>query len=136
MTGNSEYLDHSSKFDLIVKKHKDGEMPWAVYMEAVAKWREEAHPHIVYLGRLLPRHGLEPLSIDAIIEARTIAGLTPAMWALRQDRVRFANSAGLTKTNSRFLYNTQREVWDIRMRCWHRDVNRQLRQEYYPPTAC
>lgn len=136
MTKKSEYLDHSSKLDLIVKKRKDEGMPEAVYMEAVAKWKEEAHPHIVYLGRLLPRHGLEPLSIDAIIYARTLVSVTPEAWALRQEKVRLANSAGLTKTNSKFLYNTQPRVWEIRMRCWHRDINRQLRREYYPPEEC
>jgi len=98
--------------------------------------RTRVKPAIPYLGRLLPRPELPVLDIDTIIEGRRIQALTPESYRRRLLRKELAVRAHLTDNNSSYLFRTQWEVWDIRMRCWHRDVNRELREEYFPPDVC
>jgi hypothetical protein len=91
---------------------------------------------IPYLGRLLPYPELPVLDIDTIIEGRYLQMITPRSYERRLMRKRLALAAHLTDNNSSYFFRTQWEVWDIRMRCWHRDVNRELREQYYPPELC
>jgi hypothetical protein len=98
--------------------------------------RKQAKHTIPYLGRLLPKRDLPILDIDTIIEARHLQAFTPETYKRRVMRKRLAVHAGLTNNNSSYFFRTQWEVWDIRMRCWHRDVNKELREQYFPDEVC
>lgn len=129
--------DLASELEYLYKCLQNGWISHSYFGERFEVLRRTRVKHAIpYLGRLLPRHELPVLGIDAIIEGRRIQAPTPESYRRRLLRKQLAVRAGLTGNNSSYFFRTQREVWEIRMRCWRRDFNKELREEYYPPELC